>query len=141
MSTRFAATFVLVVALAMGSGIGTAQAAQHPPTVFAITALTPNPTTAVANGPIRTLKTTWTGAPTFPVTEFLAPTTHCAPAGFSCNPGQITFTKDKNPLIWKSAVGCFGTFTAKVTFNFAIYLVDAKGKHTARVPYTLICKP
>lgn len=92
-----------------------------------------------ANDPPEDLRIWWYGDPIFPVTAVFFPRS-CAPPRLSCKTYQQKYARRRDPFIMENVVQCYGDMPYRLTFDYAVLLIDAKGRATKPYPWPLTCR-
>ena len=114
------------------------KAATTTTTTFAITSAS-LPSMVRANGPRGDLTVRWSGNPAFPVRMVYGPDS--CPPGLNCSTPVATFSQPANPLVFRGAIWCAGTFRTSIFFDYSVYLQDARGVRTAKRNADFTCLP
>ena len=92
-----------------------------------------------ANDPAEDLRVWWYGTPVFPVTAIFYPRS-CEPPRLNCREWRIPFRSKRDPLVLENVLVCYGDMPYRLVFDYAVKLVDAKGRATAPYLWPLTCR-
>ncbi|NMC61771.1 MAG: hypothetical protein GYA55_01240 [SAR324 cluster bacterium] len=92
-----------------------------------------------ANDSPEDLRIWWYGKPIFPVTAVFFPRS-CEPPRLSCRKYEQKYVTSREPFIMENVVQCYGDMPYRLSFDYAVLLIDAKGRATKPYPWPLTCR-